>query len=137
MEHKEVYEIVDRALAGYAGATSELIASQMDGIRKEISYLAKSTSDVAAEFKDMNGKLRSVTEWRAKHEAESCGLSEKINSLIAGKATTAERFFRVATLIIMVVSVSAAIYFGSLNAKQKQEDKKADKTNYISLIRQT
>jgi hypothetical protein len=133
MEHKEVYEIVDRALAGYARSTSELIASEMSGIKKEIGHLADSTRDLAAEFKSMNGKLRSVTEWRAKHEAESCGLSEKVNELIAGKATTAERFFRVATLIIMVVSVSAAIYFGSLNTKQKQEDKKAEKTNYALL----
>jgi hypothetical protein len=103
----------------------------MSGIKKEIGHLADSTRDLAAEFKSMNGKLRSVTEWRAKHEAESCGLSEKVSELIAGKATTAERFFRVATLIIMVVSVSAAIYFGSLNAKQKKD--KEEKTNYALL----
>jgi hypothetical protein len=123
MEHKEVYEIVDRALAGYARSTSELIASEMSGIKKEIGHLAGSTRDLATEFKAMNGKLRAVSEWRAKHEAESCGMAEKVNTLVAGKATSAERFFRVATLIIMVVSVSAAIYFGSISAKEKDTNK--------------
>jgi hypothetical protein len=123
MDYKDVEAIVDHALAGYAKATSQLISSELNSIRKEISYIAGSTRDLADQFKLMNGKLRDVCEWKAMHVEETKSLKEKLANIAASRTTRMDMSFRVLQMIVLVTSVGFAIYFGTQNLKirDKQE----------------
>ena len=59
--HTVITTAVETALERYAQATSGLIATEISGVRSEVRGLKD-------EFKEMNGKLRSVCEWKSKQE---------------------------------------------------------------------
>jgi hypothetical protein len=61
MNEIEIFNLIDKALSRYAESTSTLIAAELDNVRHEIR-------GVKDEFKQMNGKLREVCEWKAKQE---------------------------------------------------------------------
>ena len=90
MEHREVTELVDKALGGYAKATSELIASELGGLRKEMQHQSASTRDLADEFKAMNGRLRDVCEWKAGHVVEAAEIANKLIDIAALKEDVQE-----------------------------------------------
>lgn len=123
MEYKETLElvekVVDKALGSYAKATSELIASELGSLRKELSYVNDNTRSLADQFKLMNGKLRDVYEWKATHVEETKSLKEKLRDIAASRMTRVDMTFRALQMVVLVTSVAFAIYFGAQNLKMR------------------
>jgi hypothetical protein len=123
MEYKETLElvekVVDKALGSYAKATSELIASELGSLRKELSYVNDNTRSLADQFKLMNGKLRDVYEWKATHVEETKSLKEKLIDIAASRMTRVDMTFRALQMVVLVTSVAFAIYFGAQNLKMR------------------
>lgn len=129
MEYKETVElvekVVDKALGSYAKATSELIASELGGLRKEISYANINQRDLVEQFKNMNGSLRDVCQWKATHIEETKSIKDKISDINFSRISRTDATFRVIQMIVLVTSVSFAIYFGTQNIKINKEKEKA------------
>jgi hypothetical protein len=123
MDYKETLDLVDKAvdkaLGSYAKATSELIASELGSLRKELSYVNDNTRSLADQFKLMNGKLRDVCEWKATHVEETKSLKEKLIDIAASRMTRVDMAFRALQMVVLVTSVAFAIYFGAQNLKMR------------------
>ena len=125
MDYKETSElvekVVDKAVESYTRAMSELIASEMGGLKKELSYVNDNTRTLADQFTKMNGKLRDVCEWKAQHVEETNSFKEKLSNITASRVVRLDYGFRIVQMIVLVVSVTFAIYFGAENIRLNKE----------------
>jgi hypothetical protein len=101
MTDKEVFDIIDKALGRYAESTATLIATELDSVRHEVK-------GVKEEFRAMNGRLREVCEWKARHEGE-----------LAARHTGAVKRIQIAGVIVAFLSVAVFTYFNSRNLSTK------------------
>ena len=129
MDYKETSElvekVVDKAVCSYTKAMSELIASEMGGLRKELSYLNNNQQDLVVQFKSMNGSLRDVVSWKAAHLVETDSFKEKLSNITASRIVRLDYGFRIVQMLVLVVSVTFAIYFGAENIKLNKEREQA------------
>ena len=116
-----VEKVVDKALGSYTKAMSELIAAEMGGLKKELSYLNNNQQDLVVQFKAMNGSLRDVVLWKTKHIEETKSIKEKLSGITTSRMTRLDYGFRIVQMIVLVTSVTFAIYFGAENIRLNKE----------------
>ena len=70
MTNKEVHELVNKAIENYARSTNTLFSTEIKNVRDDVQGLTR-------EFKEMNGRVREVCEWKARVEGGEEALRER------------------------------------------------------------
>ena len=116
MDHKETTDLVDKILERYSQAANDLLTSEFERVNEKLGALT-------TQVQKQNGSVRSLREWKAKHEEETKSIKEKIAVLTGAKAARVDIALRYVTVFLMFVSITAAIYFGNQNLKIREKDK--------------
>jgi len=69
MTNKEVHELVEKAIENYSRSTNTLFSLEIKNVRDDVRDLVK-------EFKEMNGRVREVYEWKSHVEGKAEGAKE-------------------------------------------------------------
>lgn len=120
MDYKETSELIDKIIERYSKASNELISTEFERVNDKIGKLTEQVTR-------QNGSVRELKEWRAAHCEETKSLREKLNDIAAARIARVDVAMRYVTIVLAIVSVGAAIYFGNQNLKIRDNGKDVKK----------
>jgi len=117
MDYRETSDLVDMILARYSSAANALITSEFERVNDKFADINEKIEGLTEQVKRQNGSVRDLREWKAAHCEETKSLRAKLQEIAATRMARVDIALRYVTIVLAIISVSAAVYFGNQNLK--------------------
>ena len=117
MDYRETSDLVDMILARYSSAANALITSEFERVNDKFADINEKIEGLTEQVKRQNGSVRDLREWKAAHCEETKSLRAKLQEIAAARMARVDIALRYVTIVLAIISVSAAVYFGNQNLK--------------------